>query len=54
MITQIELPRVQYPTVMSHTKSLNTLLLEVMISSKNVHVFMRDLSVPTLQIIIDI
>jgi len=50
-VTQIELPRVQLPTAMSDTKSLNTSLLEVMISSKNEHVFIRDLSDLTLQMI---
>jgi hypothetical protein len=38
---------------MSDTQSLNTLLLEVMISSKNERVFIRDLSDLTLQIIFD-
>jgi len=38
---------------MSDTKSLNTSLLEVMISSKNKHVFICDLSDLTLQIIFD-
>jgi hypothetical protein len=38
---------------MSDTKSLNTSLLEVMISSKNELVFIRDLSDLTLQIIFD-
>jgi hypothetical protein len=38
---------------MSDTKSLNTLLLEVMISSTNEHVFIRDISDLTLQIIFD-
>jgi hypothetical protein len=38
---------------MSDTKSLNTLLLEVMISSKNEGVFIHDLSDLTLQIIFD-
>jgi hypothetical protein len=38
---------------MSDTKSLNTSLLEVMISSKNERVFIRDLSDLTLQIIFD-
>jgi len=52
-VTQIELLRVQFPTVMSDTKSLNTLLLEVMISSKNEHVFIGDLSDLTLQMIFD-
>jgi len=38
---------------MSDKKSLNNLLLEVMISSKNEHVFIRDLSELTWQIIFD-
>jgi len=38
---------------MSDTQSLNTSLLEVMISSKNEHVFIHDLSDLTLQIIFD-
>ena len=38
---------------MSDTKSLNTSLLEVMISSKNDRVFIRDLSDLTLQLIFD-
>jgi len=50
-VTQIELRRVQFPTAMSHTKSLNTSLLEDMISSKNERVFIRDLSDLTLQIV---
>jgi hypothetical protein len=36
---------------MSDSKSLNTSLLEVMITSKNEHVFIHDLSDLTLQII---
>jgi len=38
---------------MSNTKPLNTSLLEVMISSKNERVFIRDLSDLTLKIIFD-
>ena len=38
---------------MSDSQSLNTSLLEVMISSKNERVFIRDLSDLTLQIIFD-
>jgi hypothetical protein len=38
---------------MSDTKSLNTSLLEVMISSNNKHVFIRDLRDITLQIFFD-
>jgi len=52
-VTQIELPRVQFPTAMSDTKSLNTALLDVIISSKNEHVSIRDLRRLTLQMIID-
>jgi len=51
-VTQMELPRVQFPTAMSDTESLNTLLLEVMISSKNKPVFIRDLGDFTLPIIV--
>jgi len=39
---------------MSDTQSLNTLLLEVMISSKNERLFIRDLSDLTLQIIFNV
>jgi len=39
---------------MSDSKSLNTSLLEVIISSKNEHVFMHDLSDHSFQIIVDI
>jgi len=39
---------------MSDTKSLNTSLLEVMISSTNERVFIRDMSDLTLQIILDV
>jgi len=52
-VTLIELPSVQFPTAMSDTKSLNTLLLEVMISSKNERVFIRAWSDLTLQKIFD-
>ena len=38
---------------MSDSKSLNTSLLEIMISFKNEHVFIHDLSDLTLQIIFD-
>ena len=40
-------------TAISDSKSFNTSSLEVMISSQNEHVFLRDLSDLTLQIIID-
>jgi len=53
-VTQIELCRVQFPTAMSDTKCLNSLLLEVMISSKHENDFIGDLSDLTLQIIFDI
>ena len=52
-VTRIELPRVQFPTAMSDTNSLNTSWLEVMISSQHEHVFIRDLSELTLQMIFD-
>jgi len=52
-VTQIEFLRDQFPTAMSDTKSLNTLLLEVTISSKNECVFICDLSDLTLQMIFD-
>jgi len=47
------LPRFLLPTAMSDSKSLNTSLLEVLISSKHKHVFIRDLSDLTFQIIFD-
>ena len=50
-VTLPELPRVQFLTAMSDTKSLNTLLLEVMISCENERVFIRDSSDHTLQLI---
>jgi len=52
-VTQIELCRVQFPTTMSDTKSLNTSLLEVMISSKSKRIFICGLSYLTLQIVFD-
>jgi len=52
-ITKIQLRRVQFATAMSDTKSVNTSLLEVIISSKNEHVFIRYSSDLTLQIILD-
>jgi len=48
-----EYPVYAISTTMSDTKSLNTSLLDVMISSKNERVFIRDLSDLTLQIIFD-
>jgi len=46
-------PRCQIPTAMPDWKSLNTTLVGAMISSKNQHVFICDLSDLTLQIIFD-
>jgi len=53
-VIQIELPRIQFPTSMSDTKSLNTSLLEVIISSTNEQVFIGDVINDTLQIIFDV
>jgi len=50
---QFQLPSHPIPTAMSDSQSLNTSLLEVMISSKNEPVFIRDLNDLTLQIIFD-
>ena len=50
---QVELPRVQFPTAMSDIKSLNTSLLEVMISSTYECVFICDLRDLNFQIIFD-
>jgi len=47
------MPGILIPTAMSDTKSLNTSLLEVVFSSKNECVFIRDLSDLILQIIFD-
>jgi hypothetical protein len=52
-VIQVELPKAQYPTMMSDTKSLNTSLVKVIIASKNERVFICDLSNLTLQIIFD-
>jgi len=52
-VTHIELPSIQFPTAITDTKSLNTSLWEVMISSKNERVFIRNLSDLTNQIIFD-
>jgi len=49
----MELLRVQFSTTMSDAKSLNTSLLEVMISYKNECVFICDLTDHTVQIIFD-
>ena len=53
MISQVELLSFQIRTAMVDLKSWTTLLLEVMISSKNEHIFIRDLSDLALQIICD-
>ena len=52
-VTQLKLPRIQFPTAMSNTKSLNTSLLEVVIPSQNDCIFIRDVSDYTLPIIFD-
>jgi hypothetical protein len=51
MVKQAELPSAQYPTAMSDTKTLITLLLVVIISYKKKHICIRDLSDRILQII---
>jgi len=53
-VFQIDLPSFLMSTATSDSKTLNTSLLEVMICSKNEHVFIRDLSNLTLQIIFDV
>ena len=50
-VTQVELPRVQFPTWLSDTKSLKSVLQEIMISTKNECVVICDMSELTLQII---
>jgi len=52
-VTQIELPRIQFPTAMSDTKSLNTSLLEVLISSSSGCILIREFSNLNLHIIFD-
>jgi len=52
-VFRVELPRFLISTSLLDTRLLNTSLLGVMISSRNEHVFIRDLSDFTLQIIID-
>jgi hypothetical protein len=52
-VTQIELCKVQFPILMSDTKSLNTSLLEVMISSKAENVYIHGVSDHFEQIIFD-
>jgi hypothetical protein len=52
-VIQLELHSNQIPNAMPDSKSINTSLLEVMISSKIEPVFIRDLNDLTLQIIFD-
>jgi len=52
-VFRVRLPSCLIPTAMSDIKSLNTSLLEVMISSKNERVFIHDWSDLTLQLISD-
>jgi hypothetical protein len=52
-IMQLELHSNQIPNAMSDSTAINTTLLEVMISSKNERVFIRDLNDLTLQITFD-
>jgi hypothetical protein len=52
-VIQLELHSNQIPNAMSDSKSINTSFLEVMMSSKNERVFIRDLNDLTLQIIFD-
>jgi hypothetical protein len=52
-VSQLELHSLHLHTAMSDSKSINTLLLDVMISSKIEQVFVCDLTELTLQIIFD-
>jgi len=52
-VSPLELFSVQIPTTMSDLQCLNIWLVEVMLSSKDDHVFIRVLSDLTLQIILD-
>ena len=52
-VFRVELPSSRILTAMSDSKSLNTSLREVMISSKNESVVIRDLTDLTLHIILD-
>jgi len=52
-VSQVKLCSFQLPTAMLDTKSLNTLLLEIVISFKHECVFICDLSDLTLEIIFD-
>ena len=49
---RVGLPSIPILTAMSDSKSLNTSLLEVMTSSKDRCVFIRDLSLITMEIIL--
>ena len=53
VVVRVGLPRFLIPTAMTDSKSLNTSLLEVMISSKNDRLKIRDMSNHTVQIIFD-
>jgi len=52
-LIRVGLPSCPIPTAKSDSKSLNTSLVEVMISSKDERVFIRDLSDLTLQLMFD-
>jgi hypothetical protein len=52
-VSQVELPSFQISTTMSDTELLNTMLLEVMISSKDERIITCDLSDHTLHFIFD-
>jgi len=52
-VSQCESHSLQHPTAMSDSQSINTSLLEVMISSQNEGVFIRNLTHRTLQAIFD-
>jgi hypothetical protein len=47
-VSQLELHSLQLPTAMANSQSINNLLLDVMISSKNEPVFICDLTHLTL------
>jgi len=53
-VSSVGLPNLLIPTTMLDSKSLNTSLLEVIISSNTERVFICDLSDNTLQIISDV
>jgi len=52
-VPHVEIPRYQIPPLVTDSKSVNTSLLEAMISSKNECVFICDLSDITFQTIFD-